>query len=101
LTFCFAKVNGVGDENTVKYLIIHISKYIDITYVSFCEDEYLTRFGAMDWNVIENVTEMIITHGLDFAAGRSDDFTVVEPLQGLTWVVDWLDVTRNTCSFTG
>jgi hypothetical protein len=55
----------------------------------------------MDWNVIENVTEMIITHGLDFAAGRSDDFTVVEPLQGLTWVVDWLDVTRNTCSFTG
>jgi hypothetical protein len=71
---------------------------LDMPANSLTEDEHLTRFGAMDWNVIENVTEMIITHGLDFGAGRSDDFTVVEPLHGLTWEVKWLDVSRNTCS---
>jgi hypothetical protein len=72
-----------------------------MTNVSFGYDEHLTRLGAMDWNVIENVTEMIITQGLDFAAGRSGDFTVVEPLHGLTWEVEWLHISRNTCSFTG
>ncbi len=72
---------------------------LDMPANSLTEDEHLTRFGAMDWNVIENVTEMIITHGLDFESGRSDDFTVMEPLNGLTWHVDWIDITDNRCIY--
>lgn len=71
---------------------------LDMPANSVTEDEHLTRFGAMDWNVIENVTEMLNTHGLDYESGRSDDFTVVEPLHWLTWEVEWLDVTQNACS---
>lgn len=68
---------------------------LDMPANSLTEDEHLTRFGAMHWQVIENVTEMIITHGLDYAAGRSDDFTVVEPLNGLTWQVGWLHIEQK------
>jgi hypothetical protein len=34
----------------------------------------------MNWNLIENVTEMITNNGLTFDHGRNDDFTFVEPL---------------------
>ncbi len=53
----------------------------------------------MHWQVIENVTEMITNKGLAYAAGRSNDFTVVEPLNGLTCPVDWIDITHNTCIY--
>jgi hypothetical protein len=71
----------------------------DIPANSLTEDEHLTRFGAMNWHIIENITEMIIANGLGYAAGRSDDFTVAEPLNGLTWPVDWLDFFQNTCTY--
>ena len=74
-----------------------LTKYrLDMPANSLKEDEHLTRFGAMHWQVIEKVTEMIITKGLAYAAGRSNDFNVVEPLNGLTWPVDWIDITHNT-----
>lgn len=72
---------------------------LDMPANSLTEDEHLTRFGAMNWNVIENVTDMIITKGLDFSDGRSDDFTVIEPLNGLTWQVEWLEIRQSKCSY--
>ncbi len=72
---------------------------LDMPANSLMEDKHLTRFGAMHWQVIENVTEVIITKGLEYAVGRSNDFTVMEPLNGLTWHVDWIDITDNTCIY--
>ena len=72
---------------------------LDMPANSLTEDEHLIRFGAMNWNVIENVTDMIITKGLAFSEGRSDDFTVIEPLRGMTWQVGWLNVMQNTCIY--
>lgn len=73
---------------------------LDMPANSLTEDEHLIRFGAMNWNVIENVTDMIITNGLSFSDGRSDDFTVIEPLNGVTWQVGWLACEKNTCTYT-
>ena len=72
---------------------------LDMPANSLTEDEHLTRFGAMHWNVIENVTEMIIAKGLAFSDGRSDDFTVIEPIRGLTWQVGWLNVRQKICTY--
>ncbi len=72
---------------------------LDMPANSLTEDEHLIRFGAMNWNAIENVTDMIITKGLAFSEGRSDDFTVIEPLNGVTWRVGWLACEKNTCTF--
>jgi hypothetical protein len=60
---------------------------LDMSANSLKEDENLIRFGAMNWKVIENATEMIITKCISFSDGRSDDFTAIEPLHGLTWQV--------------
>lgn len=77
----------------------HIQRLKQLIDNSLTEDEHLICFKAMNWNVIESVTEMIITKGLSFLDGRSDDFIVIEPLNGLTWQVEWLEIRQSKCSY--
>ena len=69
----------------------------DCPNTSYKEDKFLTRIGFMDDYILHVFCEGLIKSGLYFdeESNSSEDFVVVQRLQGLHWNVFWLDLTDD------
>lgn len=83
-----------------KYLGGVIQYEKDCPNGSFKEDEDLTRVGFMNDIDLHVYCEGLIEKGMQFDDARhsSDDFVVVQQLQGFQWPVDWLELTNGYVS---
>lgn len=64
----------------------------DCPNMSFLSDQHITRVGFMDPTATKDYCYNLATKGLEFDVDKTytDDFVVVQYLEGKVWKADWL-----------